>query len=59
MPVRLWHGLQDRNFAWQMAEEIADRLPNCHTRFVDGEAHYSLAIRRRREILADLLATGN
>jgi len=58
VPVRLWHGLQDCNFAWQLAEEIAGRLPNCHTRFVEGEAHYSLAIRRRREILADLLATG-
>ena len=57
-PVRLWHGLQDCNFAWQMAEEIAGRLPNCHPRFVEGEAHYSLAIRRRREILADLLAAG-
>ena len=58
VPVRLWHGLQDCNFAWQLAEEIAGRLPNCHTRFVEGEAHYSLAIRRRREILEDLLATG-
>jgi pimeloyl-ACP methyl ester carboxylesterase len=58
VPVRLWHGLQDCNFSWQLAEEIAGRLPNCHSRFVEGEAHYSLAIRRRGEILADLLLTG-
>lgn len=59
VPVRLWHGREDSNFAWQLAEEISARIPNCHTRFVEGEAHYSLAIRRRREILADLLASGH
>ena len=58
VPVRLWHGLEDSNFAWQLAEEISKRLPNCRTRFVKDEAHYSLAIRRRREILADLLESG-
>jgi pimeloyl-ACP methyl ester carboxylesterase len=34
----------------------------CHgwpaSRLLEDEAHYSLAIRRRREILADLLASG-
>jgi pimeloyl-ACP methyl ester carboxylesterase len=56
VPVQLWHGKQDRNFAWELSREIADRLPNCTPRFLEGEAHYSLAIRRRREILAALLA---
>jgi pimeloyl-ACP methyl ester carboxylesterase len=56
VPVRLWHGKQDRNFAWKLSEEIAQRLPHCTPRFLDDEAHYSLAIRRRREILEDLLA---
>ncbi len=54
--VRLWHGKQDRNFAWEAAQEMAARLPHCTPRFIEDEAHYSLAIRRRREILADLLA---
>jgi pimeloyl-ACP methyl ester carboxylesterase len=58
VPVQLWHGKQDRNFAWQLAERIAARLPNCTPRFLEDEAHYSLAIRRRREILAALLAGG-
>jgi pimeloyl-ACP methyl ester carboxylesterase len=58
VPVRLWHGKQDRNFAWELSEEIAARLPLCTPRFLEDEAHYSLAIRRRREILADLLACG-
>ena len=56
VPVRLWHGKDDRNFSWELAEEMAGRLPNCTPRFIENEAHYSLAIRRRREILADLLA---
>lgn len=55
-PVRLWHGKEDRNFEWELAQEMAASLPNCTPRFVDNEAHYSLAIRRRKEILADLLA---
>lgn len=58
VPVRLWHGKQDRNFAWELSQEIASRLPNCEARFLENEAHYSLAIRRRHEILADLLAEG-
>ncbi len=56
VPVQLWHGKQDRNFAWELSAEIAARLPHCTPRFLDDEAHYSLAIRRRREILAALLA---
>ena len=54
--VRLWHGKQDANFAWQLAEEMVAQLPNCEPRYLENEAHYSLAIRHRRAILADLLA---
>lgn len=56
VPVRLWHGKQDANFAWQLAQEMVTQLPNCKARFLDEEAHYSLAIRHRRAILEDLLA---
>ena len=56
VPVRLWHGKQDRAFSLRIAEEIARRLPNCHARFVDNAGHYSLPIRYMREILADLIA---
>jgi len=58
VPVQLWHGKQDRNFAWELSQAIAVRLPHCTARFLEEEAHYSLAIRRRREILAALLAGG-
>jgi pimeloyl-ACP methyl ester carboxylesterase len=56
VPVRLWHGKQDRAFAVCLAEEIANRLPNCQTRFIENEGHYSLPIRHIREILQDLIS---
>jgi pimeloyl-ACP methyl ester carboxylesterase len=56
VPVRLWHGIEDRAFAVRLAEEIANRFPNCKARFIQGEGHYSLPIRHMREILADLIS---
>jgi pimeloyl-ACP methyl ester carboxylesterase len=55
VPIRLWHGRNDRSFSWQLAERLARRIPNCTTRFVENEGHYSLPIRHRRAILTDLL----
>jgi pimeloyl-ACP methyl ester carboxylesterase len=57
VPVRLWHGKQDRAFSVRAAEQVAHRLPNCSARFIDEEGHYSVAIRYMRDILVDLLAT--
>jgi pimeloyl-ACP methyl ester carboxylesterase len=56
VPVRLWHGKQDRAFSVHLAEELANRLPNCHARFVDDAGHYSLPIRHMRDILKDLIS---
>ena len=56
VPVRLWHGIEDRAFAVRLAEEIANRLPNCKARFIENEGHYSLPIRHIREILEDLIS---
>ncbi len=55
VPVRLWHGKKDRTFAFQLAEQIAERLPVCTLRLIDEAGHYSLPIRHTREILADLI----
>jgi pimeloyl-ACP methyl ester carboxylesterase len=55
-PVRIWHGKGDSSFPWRLAEALARRLPNCETRFVEGEGHYSLPLMKRREILEDLIA---
>jgi pimeloyl-ACP methyl ester carboxylesterase len=56
VPVRLWHGTQDRAFSVRLAKEVAERLPNCKARFIDDAGHYSLPIRHMREILADLIS---
>src|SRR5438552_15166223 len=56
VPVRLWHGTQDRAFSVHLAEEVARQLPNCQAHFVDGAGHYSLPIRHMREILEDLMS---
>jgi pimeloyl-ACP methyl ester carboxylesterase len=56
VPVRLWHGKEDRAFSVCLAEEIANRLPDCNARYVDGAGHYSLPIRYMREILQDLIS---
>ena len=56
VPVRLWHGMQDRAFSVHLAEEVAERLPNCKARFIDDAGHYSLPIRHMREILQDLIS---
>ena len=58
VPVRLWHGKEDRAFSVRLAEEIADRLPDCTARYVDGAGHYSLPIRYIRQILEDLISSG-
>ncbi|HVI81474.1 MAG TPA: alpha/beta hydrolase [Chthoniobacterales bacterium] len=56
VPVRLWHGTEDRAFSIDVAKYVAERLPTCVPRFIEGEGHYSLPIRHIREILADLIA---
>jgi pimeloyl-ACP methyl ester carboxylesterase len=56
VPVRLWHGIEDRAFAVRLAEEIANRFPDCKARFVPNEGHYSLPIRHMHDILADLIS---
>jgi pimeloyl-ACP methyl ester carboxylesterase len=56
VPVRLWHGKQDRAFSVLLAEELASRFSNCKARFVEDAGHYSLPIRHMREILEDLIS---
>src|SRR3989454_2250762 len=56
VPVRLWHGNEDRAFSVRLAGEIARQLPNCKARFVDCAGPYSLPIRHMCEILQDLIS---
>ena len=57
VPVRLWHGKEDRAFAVWLAQDVASRLPNCRARFIENEGHYSLPIRHMHEILQDLISS--
>ena len=57
VPVRLWHGANDRTFSHRLASAVAQRLPSCELRIVENAGHYSLPIRNMHEILRDLLAT--
>jgi len=59
VPVRLWHGKEDRAFSVHLAERVAKRLPNCKARFVDDAGHYSLPIRHMPEILKDLICNAD
>jgi pimeloyl-ACP methyl ester carboxylesterase len=56
VPVRLWHGAEDRSFAPAFAEAVARELPDCTFRLMPGVGHYSLPIRHACEIVADLLS---
>jgi len=59
VPVRLWHGKQDRAFSVRLAEEIAAQLPNCKARYIEGAGHYALPIRYTRKILEDLISSSS
>lgn len=55
-PVHFWHGRLDRNFAVEDAAAVAARLPNCKTRFLESDGHFSLACLRSGQALRELLA---
>ena len=51
VPVHLWHGREDRNFRWPLAEALAARIPGAQFHLVENEGHYSLPFRQARAIL--------
>jgi pimeloyl-ACP methyl ester carboxylesterase len=57
VPVRLWHGRNDRSFSAEVAEATAKQIPNSKLRIIEDAGHYSTPIRHMREILADLIAS--
>jgi pimeloyl-ACP methyl ester carboxylesterase len=57
VPVRLWHGKNDRSFSAALAEATAAQIPNCRLRLIQDAGHYSTPIRHMREILADLISS--
>jgi pimeloyl-ACP methyl ester carboxylesterase len=54
IPVQFWHGREDRNFHFSLAEQLAARVPSATIRIVENEGHFSLPIRQADAILAAL-----
>lgn len=54
VPVQFWHGREDANFHFTLAEQLAARIPSAGMRIVENEGHFSLPIRRAEAILAAL-----
>ena len=53
-PVQFWHGREDRNFHFSLAEKLAARIPSATLRVVENEGHFSLPTRHAEAILAAL-----
>jgi pimeloyl-ACP methyl ester carboxylesterase len=54
-PTQIWHGLEDELVPPEFSRIFAHRIPHARLELVPGEGHYSLPIRRAREILELLI----
>ena len=54
VPVTVWHGRDDRNFRWPLAEALAARIPGARLHIVENEGHYSLPFGQAHAILGEL-----
>ena len=56
VPVDVWHGRDDRNFHWHLAESLAGKIPGARLHLVENEGHYSLPFSQAHTILGELRA---
>jgi pimeloyl-ACP methyl ester carboxylesterase len=54
IPTHFWHGDADENFHHSLGANLARRIPDARFTLVEGEGHFSLAIRRIHAVLAAL-----
>ena len=54
-PYHLWHGRQDKILSYEMSVLVNERVPHSKLKLYETEGHYSLPIRRGREILTELM----
>jgi pimeloyl-ACP methyl ester carboxylesterase len=54
-PVHLWHGDADRNAPLAMGGYLAEQLPNSYLHILQGEGHFSVAVRHFPTILQKLV----
>jgi len=50
-PVTFWHGRDDRLVPWEFSAWLAERIPGSRLFTPETEGHYTLPLRRAREIL--------
>jgi len=53
--IHLWHGNQDNNVLVSVGHHVADAIPNCHARFIDGAGHLTVIHNCVREYLSVLV----
>lgn len=58
-PVYLWHGSEDRTFPARLINGLAAEIPNCKSRILHGECHFSAARSYWPEILRELIDGNN
>lgn len=58
VPVELWHGTEDRNVPFRIAQEVARRLPDGRLRVLDGEGHLAVYA-HLEEILDSVVAAAS
>jgi pimeloyl-ACP methyl ester carboxylesterase len=54
VPVFLWHGERDRIVPPDVGTRLSGEIPDCRSFFLPEEGHFSLPVRRIREILSVL-----
>jgi pimeloyl-ACP methyl ester carboxylesterase len=52
LPVEFWHGRDDANFDYHLAEAMAARVPGATLRILENQGHFSLPINCADSILA-------
>ena len=52
IPVQFWHGRDDANFYYSLAEEMVARVPHGRLQIVENEGHFSLPINQAERIVA-------
>jgi pimeloyl-ACP methyl ester carboxylesterase len=52
VPVQFWHGREDANFHFALAEAMAARVPGASLKVVENEGHFSLPINHADSIVA-------
>jgi pimeloyl-ACP methyl ester carboxylesterase len=56
LPLQLWHGTADDTVPQSHGRWLAQHLPNCDARYIEGEGHFSLPIEHMERIQEALIS---